>query len=271
MRQIFDGTFRVTQEYKGAAHRGIDLVGVTDKNVHSPVSGTVYAAGWENAANHAQGYGQRVWVKSGNSYYVFGHLASIAVKAGQAVSEGMIVGQMGSTGQSTGPHTHFEIRIGSAGKEAQNQNPADFLGIPNRIGTYQYTPSDNPPVPAGGGTKYQAYANSKWLPPVYGTGDYAGEFGKPMSGLMVAGTECRVHADGRWLPPVTGYDPSDTRNGYEGIIGDPIDAVAIKGKRYRVHLLGDDWLPWVTGYNINDSRNGFAGVIGKPIDGIQVE
>ena len=77
---------------------------------------------------------------------------------------------------------------------------------------------------------------------------------------------------GRWLPPVTGANTNDSNNGYAGIIGQPIDAVAVSGgHRYRVHLLGGNWLPEVTGYNQNDSNNGYAGIIGRKIDAFMIQ
>ena len=60
MLSPYKGTFRVSQEYKGNDHRGIDLVGISDKRLFSPVVGTVVRAGWENPLVRSQGFGRRV-------------------------------------------------------------------------------------------------------------------------------------------------------------------------------------------------------------------
>ena len=68
--------------------------------------GTVTTAGVKG------GYGNCVMIDHGNGYYtLYGHMSSIAVSLGQAVSKGDTVGYVGSTGVSTGPHLHFEIRV----------------------------------------------------------------------------------------------------------------------------------------------------------------
>ena len=71
--------------------------------------GIVVVAGWEG------GYGNCVVIKHSNGYYTrYGHMphGAIKVKVGQKVSKGQQIGAIGSTGNSTGPHLHFEIRKG---------------------------------------------------------------------------------------------------------------------------------------------------------------
>lgn len=68
------------------------------------------------------GYGCHVIVDHGNGYQsLYAHLSTISVSAGDVVNQGQTIGIMGSTGRSTGPHLHFEIRSGSL------LNPLDFL------------------------------------------------------------------------------------------------------------------------------------------------
>jgi murein DD-endopeptidase MepM/ murein hydrolase activator NlpD len=68
--------------------------------------GNVIVAGWPD--NY--GFGNRVVIDHGNGYQTtYAHLANIYVKSGQRVSRGQTVGQMGSTGRSTGTHLHFEV------------------------------------------------------------------------------------------------------------------------------------------------------------------
>lgn len=105
------GKFRVSQGYS-QKHTGLDLVGIDSKEIHSTVNGVVDYAGWENAGNHKQGFGQYVRIKdnaTGHEYY-FGHLSEIRVKVGQAVKITDVIGIEGSTGYSTGSHCHYEIR-----------------------------------------------------------------------------------------------------------------------------------------------------------------
>jgi murein DD-endopeptidase MepM/ murein hydrolase activator NlpD len=69
------------------------------------------------------GYGCHVMIDHGNGFQtLYGHLSQISVSAGQVVSQGQQVGVMGSTGRSTGPHLHFEIRSGGV-----LQNPQGYL------------------------------------------------------------------------------------------------------------------------------------------------
>jgi Membrane proteins related to metalloendopeptidases len=91
----------------GKTHKGIDIAAPTGTNVSASMSGKVTYSGWEN------GYGNLVVISHGNgleTYY--GHNSKLIVKAGQYVSRGQLISKVGSTGDSTGPHLHFEIRKG---------------------------------------------------------------------------------------------------------------------------------------------------------------
>jgi murein DD-endopeptidase MepM/ murein hydrolase activator NlpD len=90
-----------------AMHTGLDFQSQTGAPVRVTANGTVTAAGWSG------GYGKAVDVDHGNGYSTrYGHLSSIEVQVGQTVKAGQIVGKVGSTGRSTGPHLHYETRIG---------------------------------------------------------------------------------------------------------------------------------------------------------------
>ncbi|MBP3705630.1 MAG: M23 family metallopeptidase, partial [Clostridia bacterium] len=91
MRTPYKGKFKVTQQFKGSAHDGLDLVGIESKNIYSTVDGVVEYAGWESALNHKKGFGKYVRIKQNNSVdrYYFGHLSEIKVKKGQKVTVGM--------------------------------------------------------------------------------------------------------------------------------------------------------------------------------------
>lgn len=144
MNSPYTGKFCVTQEYKGTAHDGLDLVGIDGKEIHATVNGKVHYAGWENSANHSQGFGQYVCIRGEDGkYYYYGHLSEIKVKSGQAVNITDVIGIEGNTGSSTGSHCHYCCR-----KEFAKGNAYDISaisGIPNKLGTYDdgYRPTTN--------------------------------------------------------------------------------------------------------------------------------
>ena len=118
MNSPYMGDFKVTQEYKGNDHDGLDLVGIASKEIHSTVNGIVEFAGWENSLDQSQGFGQYVKIiddVSGYGYY-FGHMSSIKVKVGDRVKITDIIGIEGSTGNSTGSHCHYCIRKNGKGR-----------------------------------------------------------------------------------------------------------------------------------------------------------
>lgn len=87
-------------------HHGVDIAAPWGTPVRAAAAGTVVYAGWFG------GYGKLVVVDHGGGIAtLYGHLSSIAVSAGQPVAAGDLVGRVGSTGYSTGPHLHFEVRV----------------------------------------------------------------------------------------------------------------------------------------------------------------
>lgn len=94
-------------QYFSWYHPGIDIADRSAPGIAAADGGTVMVAGWPDA----QGYGNRVVIDHGNGYTsLYAHLSNIYVSAGQTVSRGQLIGQMGSTGRSTGTHLHLEIR-----------------------------------------------------------------------------------------------------------------------------------------------------------------
>ncbi|GAB2848847.1 M23 family metallopeptidase [Streptomyces deserti] len=86
-------------------HTGVDFSVPTGTSLKAVGAGTVVSAGWAGA------YGNQVVIKLNDGYYAqYAHLSSLSVSAGQTVTAGQQVGLSGSTGNSTGPHLHFEIR-----------------------------------------------------------------------------------------------------------------------------------------------------------------
>jgi len=100
-----------------AIHTGIDLRGDTGDPVRATATGKV------TIASRQSGYGNMVEISHGNGLATrFGHLSEINVKVGQIVRIGEIIGNIGSTGLSTGPHLHYETRV-----NGQPVDPQKFL------------------------------------------------------------------------------------------------------------------------------------------------
>ena len=90
----------------GRLHEGIDIAVPSGTPVHASASGTVIVAGWVG------GYGNLVVVDHGGGIATaYGHNTSISAGVGQSVAQGQVIAYSGSTGHSTGPHVHFEVRI----------------------------------------------------------------------------------------------------------------------------------------------------------------
>ncbi|MCY7367902.1 MAG: M23 family metallopeptidase [Chamaesiphon sp.] len=86
-------------------HSGLDLAAPSGSPVVATGSGTVISAGWNG------GYGNAVIIQhSDTQQTLYGHLSKISVQAGQTIAQGNVIGLVGSTGNSTGPHLHFESR-----------------------------------------------------------------------------------------------------------------------------------------------------------------
>ncbi len=98
-------------------HPGMDIDGERGENVMATASGTVIKASWQG------GYGNMVEIDHGNGLTSrYGHLSKIGIEVGDAVTRGQIMGLIGSTGRSTGPHLHYELRLND-----KPINPRRFL------------------------------------------------------------------------------------------------------------------------------------------------
>lgn len=101
----------------GRQHHGIDIGGDSGTEIYAALSGSVIFAGT------ADGYGNYIKLKHGNGYETaYGHCKSIVVKEGQYVEKGQLIAYMGSTGNSTGPHLHFEVKI-----DGEFVNPLEYV------------------------------------------------------------------------------------------------------------------------------------------------
>lgn len=95
-------------------HKGLDFGAATGTPIQAAGDGVVELAGWNGA------YGQYVRIKHGNGYATaYAHMSRVGVKNGQRVRQGQIIGAVGTTGRSTGPHLHYEVMVN--GKQV---NPA---------------------------------------------------------------------------------------------------------------------------------------------------
>jgi len=113
----------------GKEHGGVDLPGKTGDAVASTAPGKIIRAGWEDPNNHNKGYGQFVEIQHENGTLTrYGHLSKIDVNPGEMVESGQKIGEVGSTGHSTGPHLHYEVlkdgkKIDPTQSGAFNLNP----------------------------------------------------------------------------------------------------------------------------------------------------
>lgn len=98
-------------------HPGMDIDGERGETVLAPAAGTVTKASWQG------GYGNMIEIDHGNGLISrYGHLSRIDVSIGDQVARGQAMGEIGSTGRSTGPHLHYEIRLNE-----RPINPRHFL------------------------------------------------------------------------------------------------------------------------------------------------
>ncbi len=102
-----------------AGHSGIDIAANIGTPIYAANGGPILYAGWNN-----WGYGNTVVIGHGAFSTLYGHMSSIAVGCGQTVNAGQVIGYVGSTGNSSGPHLHFELRYLN-----QPRNPSATAGI----------------------------------------------------------------------------------------------------------------------------------------------
>lgn len=98
----------------GRQHQGIDLAAQSGKPIHATSDGVVLHSGWE------AGYGKSVVIDHGQGVQTrYAHCAKVLAVVGETVQKGAIIGKVGSTGHSTGPHLHFEVIV-----KGERKNPA---------------------------------------------------------------------------------------------------------------------------------------------------
>ena len=120
---------------EGAFHTGIDIATSYGAAVRAPADGVVIKDSFGN------GYGREIIIDHGNGIEtLFGHLSGFAVTDGQHVTRGQVIGYVGSSGRSTGPHLHYEVRIRDT-----PVNPHKYL----RLTMTQLAASGSEPISAG--------------------------------------------------------------------------------------------------------------------------
>lgn len=98
-------------------HSGMDIDGDRGDIIVAPANGIIVKAGWQG------GYGRLIEIDHGNGLTTrYGHLAKLEVEVGDTVTRGQLIGLVGSTGRSTGPHLHYELRLNE-----KSINPRRFL------------------------------------------------------------------------------------------------------------------------------------------------
>jgi murein DD-endopeptidase MepM/ murein hydrolase activator NlpD len=134
VRQPMNGDVETTSGYgmrmdpfirSPAMHTGLDYRGDTGDAVRATAAGTVTHSGWNG------GYGKMVEIDHGNGLSTrYAHLSEATVQVGQSIRLGQVVGKLGSTGRSTGPHLHYETRV-----DGDAVDPQRFLRAGSRLGT----------------------------------------------------------------------------------------------------------------------------------------
>ena len=101
----------------GRMHKGIDIAANQGATINAALDGSVTYAGWQD------GYGYVIKLDhNDNVETIYAHCSAITVKMGEGVNQGEKIGEVGSTGNSTGPHLHFEVR-----ENGEPKNPEEYL------------------------------------------------------------------------------------------------------------------------------------------------
>lgn len=110
-------------------HGGLDIDGERGDAIIAPANGVVVKAGWQG------GYGNLIEIDHGNGLTTrYGHLSSIAIQAGDPVQRGQVIGAVGSTGRSTGPHLHYELRLNDKAINPRRLLPPEPAELKKRQG-----------------------------------------------------------------------------------------------------------------------------------------
>jgi murein DD-endopeptidase MepM/ murein hydrolase activator NlpD len=113
--------------WKSGKHTGVDFAVPTGTDILAACDGVVQRNNWGKA------YGKQVIVKAKingkNLWMIYAHCSKTFVKAGAKVTKGQHIAEVGSTGNSSGPHLHFEVRNGARWSASKDVNPQPVLDI----------------------------------------------------------------------------------------------------------------------------------------------
>ena len=111
------------RQYGSGFHYGIDIGAPAGTGIKASRGGTVLVSMFGYSGSGYGGYGNVIVIKHGDgTYTLYGHMSARYVNVGDTVSQGKVIGAVGSTGDSAGNHLHFEIRIGT-----QKVNPLNYV------------------------------------------------------------------------------------------------------------------------------------------------
>jgi len=109
-------------QYFHYGHPALDIAADYGSPIHAAADGVVTFAGWRD-----NGGGYQVWISHGSGLYTtYNHMSSLAVSAGTSVGRGDFIGRIGTTGNATGPHCHFEVWIGPVWDGGVRVNPLAY-------------------------------------------------------------------------------------------------------------------------------------------------
>lgn len=109
---------RISQYFRGWRHTGLDIPAPTGQPIYASEAGVVITAGWNRG-----GYGYYIIIDHGDGIHtLYGHNSKLNVERGDRVAKGQVIAAVGSTGRSTGPHVHYEVRV-----NGNRVNPLDYL------------------------------------------------------------------------------------------------------------------------------------------------
>lgn len=112
---ILSSRFGARSSIRSSAHTGLDIATSKGTPIKAAASGTVAFSGWKGS------YGNLLVISHGNGVQTYyGHCSALYVSAGATVSQGQVVAAVGSTGNSTGPHLHLEVRVNGVAYNPQN-------------------------------------------------------------------------------------------------------------------------------------------------------
>jgi len=111
--------------WKSGFHTGVDFAVAEGTDIVAAVDGKVLANNWGKA------YGNQIIVETGlhskKVYMIYAHLSKVLVKAGDKITKGQKIGKSGNTGNSSGPHLHFEVRDNARWSAGKPINPKEIL------------------------------------------------------------------------------------------------------------------------------------------------